>query len=164
MTEAILFLKLLVAMAAFRIRGSTFTLFGSEQLTRLLVCALPWGLIWFFTVGGPLWALAVYVVGFFIGIVAYEWGPWTAVTDVTDFIALMFRGLVLVLIPAYVSNLFDYPYGLYLAGGGMLMGVAYWLGKLTPSTIPNLNQGREMGELYTALLVYLPPLLTQYFS
>ena len=149
--------KLLISLTAgitFRLGGSAFTLFGSEQITRLLIRAAPWAILLYICTGGPIWLLPAYTIGFFVGVSAGPWGLWTNLASVGDWIAMSLRGAALVLLPAYLINFHNYPLGFLMLFAGFSMSIAYWLGLKTPSTIPNLNQGREMGEFYTGLLIW----------
>lgn len=140
--------------ALFRIRGSAFTIFGSEQLTRYLVWSLPAAFAEWFLFGSPWFMIPVYSATWFLGIIICEWGEWTSLVTFQDWIALTARGGLVTFFAGYPLNIWEYPYGIYVMISGLTMSIAYWIGLKIPSKIPNLNQGREMGELLTGFFIW----------
>lgn len=138
----------------FRLRGSSFTVFKSEQLTRLLIWAVPCGFTEWALFGGPWWTIIGYTICWFIGIIVYPWGQWTGLKTVEEFIILSFRGLLVTLFAGYALDIGSYPAGLIIILSGLTMGIAYWIGQKIPSSIPYMNQGREMGEVLTAFIIW----------
>lgn len=138
----------------FRLRGSSFIIFKSEQLTRLFVWAVPCAITEWALFGGPWWTIIGYTIGWFIGIAICPWGPWTGLKTVEEFIILSFRGLLVTLFAGYPLDIWSYPAGLIIILSGLTMGIAYWIGQKIPSSIPCMQQGREMGEVLTAFIIW----------
>lgn len=140
----------------FRFGGSTFNIFGSEQLTRLFVRCAPWGVCLFYLTGGGWWYPIVYTALFYFGIAIAEFGSYRDLRDVGDWVSCTFRGILITLFAGYSVNFFGhYPFGLVVMLSGAMFSLGNYFGNITPSKIPNLNQGNEMGDIYTGLLVGL---------
>ncbi len=157
----VIFLIPFIMAALFRLRGSSFNIFRSEQLTRILIWAFPCAITEWVLFGGPWWTVLIYTVGWFVGIAICPWGPWTGLKTVEEFIILSFRGMLVTLFAGYPLDLWSYPAGLIIILSGLTMGIAYWIGQKIPSSIPGMSQGREMGEISTAFIIWAIIIVTK---
>lgn len=141
----------------FRLRGSSLIKLTDNE-TRLLIWSWPMAVAMWVVFGGKAWLIIPYMGGWYAGLTVAPWGVWTDLgqTDgkpIRDWLLLSVRGVLVNIFAGGVLCLLSIKAGLTLALLGAFMSVAYKIGQLIPSRIPNLNQGREMGEIFTGLFI-----------
>jgi len=141
-----------VGAIGFRLRGDAIfqEITGRGATTARIVCwAIPMGLLSLSTV--PWWASVLVALGFFLGAMP----GWHGSLDlgrregdpVKDRLIMAVRGLVWVMPAAFVVFPFSEFNTAALCFVGMACPLFYELGYRTPSKIPYLRQGPEVGEV-----------------
>lgn len=144
----------LLSAVLFRLRGSTIITL-SDQATRLLVWSLPMALVLWFVFGGPWWMILTYTLGWFVGLVIGVWGIWMPLDTIEDWVCLTGRGFLVTFFAGAQIWRFSPYAALVVACCGLLMAVVNKIAQWIPSTIPNLNQGREIGEALYGFIIGL---------
>jgi cell division protein FtsW (lipid II flippase) len=145
-------LGIIVGAIGFRLRGDAIfhEITGRGAITARIVCwAVPMGLLSLSTV--PWWASVWVTVGFFLGAALGWYGSLDLGRNegdpVKDRIIMTARGLVWTLPAALVVWQFDIGNAIALMIIGLACPLFYELGYRTPSRIPYLRQGPEVGEV-----------------
>ena len=141
----------IVGAIGFRLRGSSWfeEVTGRGATTARIVCwAIPMGAL---SLTNVPWQYSFLVgLGFFLGAIAGWWGCLDLGRNegsaARDYIVMFFRGILWTLPPTIVVYPFDATAGAAMLIAGALCPVAYTIGWLVPSKIPNLRQGPELGE------------------
>ncbi len=141
-----------IGAIGFRLRGDAIfqKITGRGATTARIVCwAIPMGLLSLSTV--PWWASVWVTVGFFLGAVLGWYGSLDLGRregdPVKDRLIMASRGLVWTLPAALVVWQFDIGNAIALLIVGLACPLFYELGYRTPSKIPYLRQGPEVGEV-----------------
>lgn len=164
-----IFLLPFIGAFLFRLRGSSFDVLKSEQLTRFLVWAFPSAIVQYFLFSVPWWIIPIYTLGWFLGVALNPWGPYTSLgrnpgtNPKTDWFMMSLLGILVTIFPGLTLIYFHPLQGVLIMLSGTLMAPAYELGFRTLSNVPNLNNGREMGEVYTGFSVWLCMVLAKLF-
>ena len=146
-------LGIIVGAIGFRLRGDAIfqEITGRGATTARIVCwAVPMGLLSLSTV--PWWASFLVALGFFLGALPGWYGSLDLGHNegdpVKDRIIMTVRGLVWTLPAALVVWQFDIGNAIALMIAGLACPLFYELGYRTPSKIPYLRQGPEVGEVF----------------
>lgn len=144
-------LGLLVGAIGFRLRGDAIfhEVTGRGATTARLVCwAIPMGLLALTVV--PWWASVLVALGFFLGAMPGWYGSLDLGRNEgkvnRDRLVMAARGLAWTILPALVIWQFDIGNAIALLIAGFACPLLYELGYRTPSKIPYLRQGPEVGE------------------
>lgn len=141
----------LVGAIGFRIRGSSefrkWT--GRGATTARIVCwAIPMSIVSLNHV--PIEYAWMMTIAFFLGAVP----GWCGCLDLgrddgkvfQDYLVMTARGILWVIPAALVMSFFNQYTSTYMLIAGVLCPLAYTVGWITESSIPNLRRGPELGE------------------
>lgn len=151
-----------IAAILYRLRGSALIPWG-DTTSRIFVWGIPMGIITYLMFGGPWWMYGVYSLAWFLGTVM-GWDPWTELTSAKDWFCLTLRGICVTLLAGGTLCTVTIKGGIVLALFGAFTSVAYWIGQRIKSKIPNLETGRELGEVFTGFIPCGCGLLAAYFA
>ena len=159
MTPYLLIPTFLIGALLYRLRGGALAaLWPRGDVAGRLAWAVPTGALCGLLAASPEVALACVVTAYAASLIPHGWcqsndegGPVSVLDALGMSVVILGIGFDLA-IPVYLFT--DAVWWPVLAGAG-LAGPAYWVGWRTPSTIPDLRHGTEIGEALTGGCIWV---------